>query len=102
MSNYTANFTFNKNKLNLCGSIAKNKLQADLVVNIKGGDKHFTYVQAVPSDTWTINHNLNKKPSITVVDSAGEVQIPNDTEIVDTNTVIVKFIAAFAGEAYLN
>lgn len=71
-------------------------------INAYGNDKHFTYTQAIPSDTWVINHNLNKKPSITVVDSAGNVQIPDEAKVVDKNTVIVKFIAAFAGEAYLN
>ena len=63
---------------------------------------HFTYTQAIPSDTWTINHNLNKKPSVIVVDSAGNVQIPDDIQITSDNSITIKFIAAFSGEAYLN
>lgn len=102
MSEYIANFSFNRNKLDFCGALNENKLHADLIVNAPVGDKHYTYTQAIPSDTWIINHNLNKKPSIEVVDSAGNVQIPDEAKVVDNNTVIVKFIAAFAGEAYLN
>lgn len=94
--------SFSLQKPNVQADFNIQQKQFDATFTLNAGDKHFTYIQAVPSDTWVINHNLNKKPSITVVDSAGEVQIPNDAEIVDTNTVIVKFIAAFAGEAYLN
>ena len=36
-------------------------------------DKNFIYEQAVPSNEWVIEHGLNKKPSITVVDSADKV-----------------------------
>ena len=36
MSNYIANFTFNKNKLEFCGEIAKNKLQGNLIINALG------------------------------------------------------------------
>ena len=34
-------------------------------------DKAYEYTQSTASDTWIINHNLNKYPSITVVDSGG-------------------------------
>lgn len=64
-------------------------------------DKHYTYTQATPSDTWTITHNLRKRPSITVVDSAGS-EVIGDCDYVDENTVVLTFTGGFAGNAYLN
>lgn len=62
----------------------------------------YTHEQAVASDIWVIKHNLNKYPSIYVVDSAGAVQIPNNIIIDNENQITVQFISAFAGKAYLN
>ena len=61
----------------------------------------FVYEQATASDTWLIVHNLNKRPSITVVDSAENVVIGSETYI-DENTVEITFNGAFTGKAYLN
>ena len=61
----------------------------------------YIYEQAIPSDTWVINHNLNTKPSITVVDSAGDTVIGSETYNND-NTVTITFASAFSGSAYLN
>ena len=63
---------------------------------------HFTHDQTTASDQWTIYHNLNKHPSVTIIDSAGNTQIPNEVIYNDNNTVTVQFIAPFAGYAYLN
>lgn len=99
---YEANFEFPYREPLECDfDICQPNLQADLIVNAVIGDKHFTYEQAVASDVWVINHNLNKKPSITVVDSA-ETVIVGDYEYNDLNTVTLHFNAAFAGKAYLN
>jgi hypothetical protein len=65
------------------------------------GDKTFVYDQAVPATTWTVQHGLNKFPSITVVDTGDTVVIGNYT-YVDNNNVILEFSAAFAGKAYIN
>ena len=65
------------------------------------GDKTFVYNQAVPATTWTVQHGLNKFPSITVVDSAKTVVI-GDYIYVDNNNVILEFSAPFAGKAYFN
>ena len=66
-----------------------------------GGDKTHVHTQAEPAAEWTVHHNLSKKPSITVVDSADTVVI-GEVEYIDTNTVRLKFIGAFAGRAYCN
>ena len=46
-------------------------LNSDFVRKIEAAS--YTYIQYEASDTWTIHHYLNKHPSITVSDSAGNV-----------------------------
>ena len=62
-----------------------------------------TYVheQGVASAVWTVQHNLNKYPSVTVVDSSENVIIA-DVEYVDINTVKITMNGASKGRAYLN
>lgn len=61
----------------------------------------YIHEQGIASDVWEINHNLNKYPSVTVVDSGDNVVIGYVT-YVDKNNVIVNFNGAFKGKAYLN
>lgn len=62
-----------------------------------------TYIheQGIASNTWIINHNLNKKPSITIVDSADNV-VEGAEKYIDNNTIEIYFNGAFKGKAYLN
>ena len=62
-----------------------------------------TYVfdQSSAADEWTIFHNLNRFPSVTVVDSAGSVCV-GEVLYIDENTVKCIFSAPFSGIAYLN
>ena len=64
-------------------------------------DKHFLFVQSIASDVWEIKHDLNKYPSVTVVDSANSVVI-GDIVYIDENNVRLTFSCAFSGKAYLN
>ena len=95
----------------------------DLVVNYKGGngvltidkyydimnfvlaadaeDKTFVFTQGAPSVQWTVQHNLNKFPSITVIDTANTV-VTGEYVYIDSNNVTLNFSAGFAGKAYLN
>lgn len=57
--------------------------------------------QGIPSDTWVLNHNLGKFPSVTIVDSAGSMVI-GEVIYVNENTCIVKMSNSFSGIAYLN
>ena len=61
----------------------------------------YIHTQGVASDTWTINHNLNFYPNLTVQDSGGTIY---EGEISYTNTVslTVTFSSAFSGKAYLS
>lgn len=65
------------------------------------GDKHFVFNQNVASELWMINHNLNKFPSVSVVDSGDNIIIGEVTYI-DENNLQVAFTVAFSGKAYLN
>ena len=63
---------------------------------------HYIYEQAIANDIWVIEHNLNKNPTIDVVDSSGHVQIPDEIIYNNKNQITVYFISPFAGYAYLN
>ena len=77
------------------------EIEAIFEINPITGDKNFVYEQATPSDVWRVLHNLNKRPSITVVDSAENVVV-GAYEYLDNNRVILKFNSAFIGKAYFN
>ena len=59
------------------------------------------HTQAIPSNEWTIVHNLSFYPSITVVDSSGNV-VEGSYNYQDENTIITSFSGAFSGKAYLS
>jgi len=65
------------------------------------GTPTFVFNQGVPASTWSVQHNLGKFPSITVIDSSNTV-VTGEYTYVDTNNVTLKFSAGFAGKAYLN
>lgn len=60
-----------------------------------------TYQQNSPSAVWVIQHNLNKYPSVTVVDSAGTWVI-GEVVYNDTNTITISFNGTFSGKAFFN
>jgi hypothetical protein len=64
-------------------------------------DKHYTHTQIQALDTWSITHNLQKFPSVTVVDSAGS-KVTGEVDYTDINNLTVSFTAEFGGIAYLN
>ena len=61
----------------------------------------YVHEQGVASAVWTVQHNLNKYPSVTVVDSSENVIIP-EVKYIDKNTVIITMTGASKGWAYLN
>jgi len=64
-------------------------------------DKHYQHTQIQALSTWSITHNLQKFPSVTVVDSAGS-KVTGEVDYIDINTLEVSFTAEFGGIAYLN
>lgn len=71
------------------------------ITDVTISDKYFQYTQHVASNNWIIEHNLDKYPSVTVVDSAGTV-IVGEINYLSLNTVELHFQAPFCGKAYLN
>ena len=64
-------------------------------------DKNYVHTQIAAANNWTITHNLNKYPAITIVDSGGTVVI-GEIEYINLNLVYVKFNGIFSGKAYCN
>lgn len=63
--------------------------------------KTFVFEQGIASDTWVINHNLNKRPSIELTTTSGEV-FEAVKDYISDNQVIIRLEAADTGYAYLN
>ena len=64
-------------------------------------DKTYVYTQLSPSELWTIQHNLDKFPSVTAVNTNNIVYY-GDITYIDENNLTIEFSAGFSGKAYLN
>lgn len=84
-------------------TVTENISQITISAGYSPDSAHATYThnQASPSSTWSITHNLNCRPAVTIVDSAGNVQI-GEVLYVSDNAITVSFVSAFGGYAYLN
>lgn len=72
-------------------------------VSFASAGENSTYIhrQDTASSSWEITHNMDKFPSVSVVDS-GENIVVGDVTYVDNNNLIITFSAPFTGKAYLN
>ena len=68
---------------------------------IGAADAHFVFAQEQNSDEWVIEHNLNKHPSVTIVDSGDNI-VYAEVEYTNLNNLIIRFNSANSGKAYLN
>ena len=98
---YNANFTF----IGSNGNLDSEKYYG-LIIYPGGsaeaeGDKNFVFTQASASATWTVQHNLNKFPSCTMVLSTGQ-QGYGDVTFIDENNLTITFSGAVSGKAYIN
>ena len=97
---YNASLTF----LSGNGSIEEDQdyfvslLQFD---TLEDKDKKYIHNQMSASSTWSVQHNLNKYPSVSVVDS-GNNMVVGDVEYIDENNLTITFNASFSGKAYVN
>tara|TARA_Y100000389_G_scaffold141577_1_gene139489 strand:- start:2805 stop:3146 length:342 start_codon:yes stop_codon:yes gene_type:complete len=57
--------------------------------------------QNTPATTWSVAHELNKFPSVTVVDSSGNVVI-GEILYLSPIALTITFESSFSGKAYLN
>ena len=101
MPEFEANFDIQPVQIEADFTVQNKPIEAIFELNPVTNDKFFVYEQAMASDTWEVTHGLNKKPSITVVDSADNV-VTGAYEYIDENKVILRFNSAFVGKAYFN
>lgn len=71
-------------------------LQVDVL-----SDKSYVHNQVAASSTWVITHGLDKKPSVTIVDSSDNIVV-GDVTYSGSKSLIINFTATFSGKAYLN
>lgn len=63
--------------------------------------KTFIFEQGIASNEWNIVHNLNKRPSIHLVDSTGR-EFEAVKDYINNNQVIIRLDSSTSGTAYLN
>lgn len=61
----------------------------------------YIHTQTTSSLQWTVTHNLNCFPSVTIVDSSNN-EVIGEVEYINPNSLNITFSAAFSGKAYLN
>lgn len=61
----------------------------------------FVFENQNASGDWVITHNLNRYPSVTVVDTGGN-EIIGDVKYSNSNEIIITFNGVFSGKAFLN
>lgn len=70
------------------------------VTALEQGSSYIHY-QGSASAVWTITHNLNRYPAVTIVDSA-LTQVEGDITYNSLNQCTVEFSAPFSGSAFCN
>ncbi len=66
-----------------------------------GSDSNYIHNQSQALDTWSITHNLNKYPSVTVIDSAGS-KVEGSVTYISNEEIKIEFSSPFSGKAILN
>jgi len=61
----------------------------------------YVHTQGEAASTWSITHNMNCYPSVTIVDSTNTIVV-GDTTYTDANSLTVSFNGTFKGKAYLS
>jgi len=64
-------------------------------------ENHYVHTQMVPSATWVIAHEMNKFPSVQIVNNFNEVVI-GDIIFDSIDQITLTFSGSFSGKAYLN
>lgn len=61
----------------------------------------YIHYQDLPANQWTVMHNLNKFPSVSIVDSGGS-NVFGDIVYINDTTLTITFSTVFSGKAYCN
>lgn len=84
------------------GNIVMNAVYDVAVFNpFPTDDKNSVFVQSVPTATWEITHNLEKYPSVTVVNS-NNITMYGQVTYINENQLRIEFSGGFSGKAYMN
>lgn len=59
----------------------------------------YIHTQTILSNQWIVNHNLNKYPSVTVVNNSN-IEVVGEVNYTSTNQVILTFSQSFTGKAF--
>lgn len=86
---------------NIEGTIESEEINGTLDYGTIDYDKNYVHRQSVASEVWNIQHNLNKYPSVSVIDSSNR-EVFGNVEYIDLNNVRITFSGAFSGKATLN
>lgn len=81
--------------------VGNSTMIAEVSTSTVTADKTYLYEQSTPSTIWVITHNLNKHPSVTVIDTAG-TEVKGQVDYIDKNNLFITFNAGFSGTATLN
>ena len=70
---------------------------------VQGGSAFSTYTHnQIPAlAEWDVVHNLSCYPSVSIVDTGGNV-VHGDIKYISENELIITFSNAFSGKAYIN
>lgn len=74
-------------------------IQSDIFPSSVGGA--YEHFQNSPASTWTINHNLSYKPSVSIF-SLGGIEIEAAIQHATNNQTIINFVVPTAGTATLS
>ena len=64
--------------------------EPEWLVSLTSTGGNYQHTQSVPSDTWAVNHNLNRHPNITLTSVGGKLMIA-DILHTSINQVLVYF-----------
>lgn len=64
-------------------------------------DATYIFDQQAASNEWIVTHNLNKYPSVTIIDTLDRV-VYGEIQYLSANQLKLSFTSNFSGKAYLN
>ena len=67
----------------------------------ESSDLNYVHNQSQALYTWSVTHNLNKYPSVTVIDSAGST-VEGTITYISNEEIKIQFSSPFSGKAILN
>ena len=67
----------------------------------KTSDKYYEETIKIPSKVWEVVHNLNKHPSVTIINNDKQVVI-GDVRYINNNELTISFSAEFSGKVICN